>query len=61
MRFNITEKTNYGPFKHRLDQACKIQPLHTFDEMSVDEKLYFITDCIQRSGQDTLGFKAGKK
>ena len=61
MRFNITEKTNYGPFKHRLDEACKIQPLHIFDEMSLDEKLQFITNCIQRSGRDTLGFKVGKK
>ena len=61
MRFNINEKTDYGSFKHRLDQACLMQPFHVYDALSLDEKLEFITSCIQRSGRDTLGFKVGKK
>ena len=61
VRFNLSEKTDYGPFKHRLDQACQLQPLHIFEKLPLEEKLAFITSSIIGAGQDTLGFKVSRK
>ena len=61
LRFNLSPTTNYKPFAHRLDQLVKQKYIHNFEQMSVDQKLEFVSEALVMAGKDTIGYKVKKK